>query len=73
MWNCHKIQTQHKIWYQMMYKITVFGKNEILTFFSQGSKWVNLGLVQKKKLPKRTARQHITLSLQRPYQLIEMI
>ena len=64
MWNCHKIQTQHKIWYQMMYKITVFGKNEILTFFSQGSKWVNLGLAQKKKVAQENspATYHVIIA-----------
>ena len=37
------------------------------------SKWVNLGLSQKECCPQKTPRQHIKLSLQRPYQLIEII
>ena len=73
MWNCHKTQIQHKIWDKMMYKITIFGKNEILTFFPKGqngSIWV---CPRKKRLTQKTSQQHIKISSQRPYQLIEII
>ena len=54
--NCHKIKTQHNIWDKMMYKITIFGKNEILTFFPEGqngSIWV---WSRKKSCPQKPAR-----------------
>ena len=57
----------------MMYKITIFGKNEILTFFQQEqneSIWV---WPRKKRCSQKTGRQHISLSSQKHYQLIEII
>ena len=56
-----------------MYNMTIFGKNEILTFYGQSqnrSVWV---WPRKKSCPQKTVRQHIRLLSQRPHQLIEIV